>query len=112
MDYNIKILFVLCVAIRLLLAYIVYLSINESWRFVLVVFYAIISLGSFAQMFIKFRSKGAFGQKIWWGNYRPIHGLLWGMTAYYLYNKNDLAYSILLLDTSIGILAHVYHRYM
>lgn len=112
MGYNIKLLFIICIIIRLLLAYIAKISINKSWRLILVIFYAIISLGMFVQMFRKFRTTGAFGQKIWWENYRPIHGTLWGLSAYYLYHNNDLVYHLLLLDTLIGILAHVYHRYL
>lgn len=112
MGYNIKLLFITCILIRLLLAYIAKKAINKSWRLVLVIFYAIISLGMFVQMFRKFRTNGAFGQKIWWGNYRQIHGTLWGLSAYFLYYNNHLVYHLLLLDTLIATVAHVYNRYL
>ena len=112
MHYNIKLLFVVCIAVRLALAYLVYLYYNHPLRLLLSLLYGTLSLGMFYQFIRNNRKQGAFGQKIWWANYRPIHGLLWGTASWGLYNKYENTYIILILDTLIGVGGHIYNRYL
>lgn len=52
-----------------------------------------------------------FGERIWWNDLRPVHGLLWGLFAYMaLNNMRDDAWKVLLLDVTIGFLAFLQHH--
>jgi hypothetical protein len=56
------------------------------------------------------RKSGAFGQKIWWNDLRPIHALLYIVFAILSFRKSDYAYVPLLIDVIIGTIAYfVYH---
>ena len=52
-----------------------------------------------------------FGDKIWWNNLRPIHGLLYGLFAYNAINKNKNSYIYLLIDVIIGLISFLNHHY-
>ena len=58
------------------------------------------------------RQTGAevFGEKIWWNNIRPIHGLLYGMFAYNAIKQNSGAYKYLLVDVIIGLISFLMHH--
>lgn len=43
------------------------------------------------------------GGPIWWNNYRPFHGIMYGIFAYLAINQNKNAWKVLLLDTLIGL---------
>ena len=51
------------------------------------------------------RKTGAevFGERIWWNNLRPIHGLLYGLFAYNAITKNTNAWIYLLVDVLLGL---------
>ena len=55
-----------------------------------------------------------FGDKIWWNNLRPIHGLMYALFAYHAINGNDFAWIYLLIDVIIGLVSflifHVYNN--
>lgn len=46
---------------------------------------------------------GAFGEKIWWANLRPIHALLYLAFAYYAIIGNKNAWLFLLADALFGL---------
>lgn len=52
-----------------------------------------------------------FGDKIWWNNLRPIHGLLYGLFAYNAINKNKNSWIYLMLDVILGLVSFLYHHY-
>ena len=60
------------------------------------------------------RKTGAevFGDKIWWNNLRPIHGLLYSLFAYNAINGNRFAWIYLLIDVIIGLLSFLIVHYM
>lgn len=53
-----------------------------------------------------------FGQKIWWNDLRPVHGLLYICFSYLAINKNKNAFVPLLIDVGIGLFSFmIYHFY-
>ena len=51
-----------------------------------------------------------FGDKIWWNNLRPIHGILYLIFSILAIKKNKKAYIPLLIDVNIGLLSFLmYH---
>jgi hypothetical protein len=48
-----------------------------------------------------------FGDKIWWNNLRPIHGLLYGLFAYNAINKNSNSWIYLLVDVIFGLISFI-----
>jgi len=59
------------------------------------------------------RKTGAevFGDKIWWNNLRPIHGLMYFLFAYNAINGNSFAWIYLLIDVIIGIVSFLSFHY-
>jgi hypothetical protein len=53
-----------------------------------------------------------FGDKIWWNNLRPIHGLLYGLFAYNAINKNTNSWIYLLVDVIFGLISFILHHYI
>jgi hypothetical protein len=55
-----------------------------------------------------------FGDKIWWNNLRPIHGLMYSLFAYHAIHGNDFAWIYLLIDVIIGLVNflsfHIYNN--
>lgn len=105
---NIKLLFGLCVLVRIIIALVIYKYPLQI--FVLPLF--AIGLGFVYQIIYNPRKKGAFGQSIWWGFLRPIHALAYLLTGIMIYTKNNYAPYVLLIDVFIGMVFHVYYRYM
>jgi len=52
-----------------------------------------------------------FGQKIWWGDLRPIHALLYFTFAYMAITKDSRAWTILFLDVALGLTAFIIYHY-
>ena len=60
------------------------------------------------------RKTGAevFGDKIWWTNLRPVHGLLYFLFSYNAINGNPDAWMYLLVDVIIGLISFLgFHYY-
>ncbi len=49
-----------------------------------------------------------FGDKIWWNNLRPIHGLLYLLFAYNAIQGNKNSWVYLLVDVIIGLISFLY----
>jgi hypothetical protein len=59
------------------------------------------------------RQTGAevFGEKIWWNNLRPLHGVLYFLFAYNAIIGNSRAWLYLLVDVLIGLFAFLFFHY-
>ena len=59
------------------------------------------------------RKTGAevFGEKIWWNDLRPIHGLLYALFGYNAILGNPNAYLYLLVDVLIGLTSFLAFHY-
>lgn len=99
--------FMICIMIRLSLAYGVYIVYKLPIRYVFIVFYLLLSIGELYQNRVKTRKIGAFNNKVWWDNLRPIHALLFLCTSIGLFYKYKYSYMFLLLDTFIGIVGYI-----
>jgi len=58
------------------------------------------------------KKKGAFDNKIWWNSLRLVHAAFFMLTAWFLYTKKQyLASTVILLDTSVGMIAYLVNHY-
>jgi hypothetical protein len=73
-----------------------------------------ISLGFFYNFFTGSRKTGpeVFGDKIWWNNLRPLHGLLYLEFAYFAIHKNPNAWIVLLIDVIFGFTSFFIFHYL
>jgi hypothetical protein len=73
----------------------------------------IIGLGFITIYLTGIRKTGAevFGDKIWWNNLRPIHGILYLLFSYYAINGNRNAWIYLFIDVIIGLSSFLYFHY-
>ena len=71
------------------------------------------AMGFFYLFFTGKRKTGpeVFGDKIWWNNLRPIHGILYSLFAYNAINKNTNSWRYLLIDVMIGLFGFLYFHY-
>jgi hypothetical protein len=51
-----------------------------------------------------------FGDKIWWNNLRPVHGLIYFLFSYNAIVGNKQAWVFLLADVLIGLVAWIFYR--
>lgn len=104
-----------CIGTRTLL---VYLAKNANKTYLLYMGYLAIlpAIGFFYLFITDSRKTGpeVFGDKIWWNNLRPIHGLMYALFAYHAINGNDFAWIYLLIDVIIGLISflsfHIYNN--
>lgn len=110
MIKSISVLFSLCIFVRLLLVYGVY---SKKYKNVMSYIFAIIAFGLLYQYVKNNRIYGAFGQKVWWQNFRLYHSLVYLWVIFMLQNNyNELfIVKILLLDLFVAILGHIYFNY-
>ena len=71
------------------------------------------AIGFFYLFFTDSRKTGpeVFGDKIWWNNLRPIHGLMYSLFAYHAINGNPFAWIYLLIDVIIGLVSFLMFHY-
>ena len=106
-------LFLICIGIR---SFFVYLAKNVNITILKYLGYIAIlpSIGFFYLFLTDSRKTGTevFGDKIWWTNLRPIHGLLYFLFAYNAINGNKFSWIYLLIDVIIGLISFLtYHYY-
>ena len=99
--------YVICIIIRLLLAYSAYILYNKSIRYALIALFFIISIGELYQYIMKTRTIGAFNNRVWWDSLRPVHTLLFLCTSVSLFYKYKYSYFFLLLDTFISVVGYI-----
>jgi len=102
-----------CIGTRSLL---VYLAKNVNSTYLMYMGYlALLPAISFFYIFLTgSRKTGAevFGDKIWWNNLRPIHGLLYFLFAYNAIVGNTFAWIYLLIDVIVGLVSFLgFHYY-
>ena len=52
-----------------------------------------------------------FGDKIWWNDLRPIHGLLYGIFGLLAINSKCYSWVVLLIDVIIGLIGFLVYHY-
>jgi len=101
-----------CIGTRTLL---VYLAKNANSTFLKYMGYiAILPAIGFFYLFLSGSRKTGeevFGNKIWWNNLRPLHGLLYFLFAYNAINSNNFAWIYLLIDVIIGLISFLCFHY-
>jgi hypothetical protein len=102
-----------CIGTRLLL---VYISKNLSIKMLKYMGYLLL-LPAFGFMYIYLtgiRKTGAevFGDKIWWNELRPFHGLLYLLFSYHAINGNKNAWIYLFIDVLFGLTSFLIYHFM
>ena len=100
---NLYFYFFICILLRFLLAYFVFLTYDNNYRYVLIIFYLLAASGLLYHYVIKNRKIGAFNNVVWWDKLRPIHAAFFISTAGLLYIKNPYSYILPVTDTIIGL---------
>ena len=49
-------------------------------------------------------------KKIWWNDFRIIHGILYLFFSYHILKKSKDAWKFIAIDTTIGLLAFFHHH--
>ena len=105
-------LYVICIFIRFAFIYGAYWCIKNNKYYTLFTwFYFALGCGSLYFWITNSRKKGGFNQTIWWQYLRPIHGVLYILTAYFIYQKNMLFIPTLLIDSMFSIYGHIQYHY-
>ena len=101
-----------CIGTRTLLVYIAKTT-NKTLLMFLGYLALLPAIGFFYLFFSGTRKTGAevFGDKIWWNNLRPIHGLLYTLFAYNAITGNQNAWLYLLVDVVVGFTSFVIFHY-
>jgi hypothetical protein len=101
-----------CIGTRTLLVYIAKTT-NKTLLMFLGYLALLPAIGFFYLFFSGTRKTGAevFGDKIWWNNLRPIHGLLYTLFAYNAITGNQNAWLYLLVDVVFGFTSFVIFHY-
>jgi hypothetical protein len=93
----------------------VYLAKNANKTYLQYMGYLAIlpAIGFFYLFFSGSRKTGAevFGDKIWWNNLRPLHGLLYLLFAYNAIIGSNSAWIYLLVDVIIGLISFLSFHY-
>ena len=102
-----------CIGIRSLF---VYIAKNVNTQLLMYMGYLALipAIGFFYIYLSGVRQTGAevFGEKIWWNNLRPIHGLLYFLFGYNAIIGNKNAWIYLLIDVIIGLISFlIFHLY-
>ena len=94
---------ILCLPMRILIALLpIYL--NNYLNKIFSIITLIIGVSFIYAFFSNTRHFGIFNQPIWWHNIRLIHGMLFLTASIYLYNNNNMASIVLLLDVLLGFI--------
>lgn len=102
-----------CIGTRSLLVYIAKTT-NKTILMYLGYLALLPAIGFFYLFLTGSRKTGpeVFGDKIWWNNLRPIHGLLYSLFAYNAIIGNLNAWRYLLVDVLLGVASFlIFHYY-
>ena len=103
-----------CIGLRIVLVYLAYVSNLQHLRYMGYLAF-LVAAGFFYIFLTNSRKTGpeVFGDKIWWDNLRPVHGLLYLLFAYNAVNGNKNAWMYLLVDVVIGLMSFlVFHGFI
>ena len=102
-----------CIGTRILL---VYIAKNVNMTLLKYMGYLLLlpAFGFFYIFFTNSRKTGpeVFGDKIWWNNLRPIHGLLYLLFSYNAITGNKNAWIYLLVDVLFGLIVFLAHHFI
>lgn len=101
-----------CIGTRSLLVYLAKTT-NKTFLMYLGYLSLLPAIGFFYLYFTGSRKTGpeVFGDKIWWNNLRPIHGLLYSLFAYNAIIGNINAWIYLLVDVLLGLASFLFFHY-
>ena len=102
-----------CIGLRTLFVYIAKNIDIESLKYM----GYLLLLPAFGFLYIFFtgiRKTGpeVFGDKIWWNNLRPIHGLLYLLFSYNAINGNNTAWIYLFIDVLFGLTSFLTYHFV
>ena len=102
-----------CIGTRLLFVYIAK-NISITWLRYAGYLALLPAIGFFYIYLTGSRKTGAevFGEKIWWNDLRPIHGLLYTLFAYNAIIGNTYAWVYLLVDVTFGLVSFLVHHFL
>ena len=102
----------LCIPARLALAFGAY-QLEGAWSTILATVLAVIAVGFLVIYAMGWRKTGAetFGQRIWWNDLRPVHGLFYAAASVALFSGNkELSASLIVADTLVGFASFENHH--
>ena len=101
-----------CIGLRSFIVYLAMIA-NKFWLRIMGYVAILPAIGFFYLFFTGSRKTGggAFGEKIWWTNLRPVHGSLYLIFAYNAINGNNFAWIYLLFDVIIGLVSFLIFHY-
>ena len=99
-----------CIGLRSFIVYLAMIA-NKFWLKIIGYVAILPAIGFFYFFFIGTRKTGAFGEKAWWNNLRPLHGSLYLLFAYNAINGKNFAWIFLLIDVIIGLLSFLIFHY-
>ena len=102
-----------CILTRLVLTFIIK-NLKQNYLQIAGYIALIPAIGFLTIYFLNLRKTGreVFGDKIWWNDIRPIHGILYLIFAYLAINKNKNAWVVLLIDVIFGFIMFINHHYI
>jgi hypothetical protein len=101
-----------CIGTRTLFVYLAKIA-NKTYLKYMGYLSLLPAIGFFYLFLSGSRKTGAevFGDKIWWTNLRPVHGLLYFLFSYNAINGNQNAWIYLLVDVIIGLISFLSFHY-
>jgi len=101
-----------CIGVRSLLVYLAKTS-NQTFLMYMGLIALIPAIGFFYLFLTGSRKTGAevFGDKIWWNDLRPIHGIFYSLFAYNAIIGNKNAWIYLLVDVLFGLISFLIFHY-
>jgi hypothetical protein len=101
-----------CIGTRTLLVYLAK-NVNKTYLKYMGYLSLLPAIGFFYLFLSNSRKTGAevFGDKIWWTNLRPVHGLMYLLFSYNAINGNQNAWLYLLVDVIIGLISFLSFHY-
>ena len=102
-----------CIGTRTLLVYLAK-NVNKTYLKYMGYLSLLPAIGFFYLFLSGSRKTGAevFGDKIWWNDLRPVHGLMYFLFSYNAINGNPNAWLYLLVDVIIGLISFLgFHYY-
>jgi len=102
-----------CIVTRLILTFIVK-NLKQKYLQIAGYFGLILGISFLTIYYYDLRKTGieVFGDKIWWNDIRPIHGILYLIFGYLAINKNKNAWIVLLIDVIFGFFMFINHHYI
>lgn len=108
---KIQFLFLICIISRLIISFISFkFQNNKNVMIFLSVIYFILGTGLIYNFLVKTRKVGAFNNKVWWDNLRPIHSFLFLSFSYLAIYHQEHSWKPLFLDSIIVSIYYLYYK--